>query len=274
MGNAGPQHDGRSGAERPGGGGHGRPADFAARSADFARRFAACHRLLWLITVGIVQDRALADDVVQEAALTALGKLDQFDLTQGDAGFAAWMSQIVRYVALNAARKARGRRADELDADALPAAEGAGGASASADGRDLRLTPRGDLPADQRSFDDRVTNALRAVGETARCCLLLRTIEGLDYAEISRLLQIPEGTAMSHVHRTRLLLRERLADLEPRRGGTGGSAGQAARNGHPHPPATGGGGGSSGDSTAHDRPRRPPASHEQRSEADRGGGTL
>jgi RNA polymerase sigma-70 factor (ECF subfamily) len=55
--------------------------------------------------------------------------------------------------------------------------------------------------------------ALRGVSEVARACLLLRTLEGMPYARISELLQIPEGTAMSHVHRTRQFLRERLADL-------------------------------------------------------------
>jgi DNA-directed RNA polymerase specialized sigma24 family protein len=44
--------------------------------------------------------------------------------------------------------------------------------------------------------------------------LLLRTIEQMEYSEISKVLQIPEGTAMSHVHRARQHLRERLADLE------------------------------------------------------------
>jgi RNA polymerase sigma-70 factor (ECF subfamily) len=58
------------------------------------------------------------------------------------------------------------------------------------------------------------------VGEVARACLLLRTLEGLEYAEISRLLEIPEGTAMSHVHRTRRYLRDRLADVWEERTGS------------------------------------------------------
>src|SRR5690606_15111342 len=78
-----------------------------------------------------------------------------------------------------------------------------------------RLTSRGDLLPEQEWFDDRVMRALKAVGEIPRACLLLRVIEGLEYAEIARLLEIPEGTAMSHVHRTRQLLRERLAGMAP-----------------------------------------------------------
>ena len=46
----------------------------------------------------------------------------------------------------------------------------------------------------------------------ARACLLLRAVQDLDYSELSRLLGIPEGTAMSHVHRARNALRRALAD--------------------------------------------------------------
>ena len=42
----------------------------------------------------------------------------------------------------------------------------------------------------------------------------MRTLDGLSYAEIAALLDVPEGTAMSHVHRTRRLLRERLRNLD------------------------------------------------------------
>ena len=43
----------------------------------------------------------------------------------------------------------------------------------------------------------------------------------LGYAEISRLLQIPEGTAMSHVHRTRQFLRQKLSTATNDQGGKG-----------------------------------------------------
>jgi DNA-directed RNA polymerase specialized sigma24 family protein len=40
--------------------------------------------------------------------------------------------------------------------------------------------------------------------------LLLRTIQKLSYTEIAEIMQIPEGTAMSHVHRSKNELRNRL----------------------------------------------------------------
>ena len=56
-------------------------------------------------------------------------------------------------------------------------------------------------------------SALGHLSEVARACLLLRTVEGLDYGEIGRALGIPEGTAMSHVHRSRMRLRAELVTL-------------------------------------------------------------
>jgi RNA polymerase sigma-70 factor (ECF subfamily) len=70
----------------------------------------------------------------------------------------------------------------------------------------------GGLPQDQKLFDDRLMSALKSIEDIARACLLLRTIEGLDYTEISQLLDIPKGTAMSHVYRTRRALRKMLSD--------------------------------------------------------------
>ncbi len=185
-----------------------RPAEEAPTpglaEAEFATLLSGAYRKLWLIAVGIIGDAALAEDAVQDAAMTALGKRAQF---QPGTNFTAWMSQMVRFVALNQYRKQRKRRAASLES-------GAGDMTAAPDPVE-RATPhisaRGEMPSDQTHFDDRIMNALRGVSDTARACLLLRTIEGLEYADISALLNIPEGTAMSHVHRARQYLRERLS---------------------------------------------------------------
>jgi RNA polymerase sigma-70 factor (ECF subfamily) len=190
--------------------------------ATFAIQFRAAFRTLWTIAAGIVNDPATAEDVVQEAALTALSKLHEFE---PNTNFTAWMAKIVRFIALNQSRRGRRQPAsldpaamdDTLagrasDASSPDAPGGAAGESGFVD-RLGRLNP------DRSPFDDRVMRALASVGEVARACLLLRTIEGLNYDEISQVLEIPPGTAMSHVHRTRMLLRERLADMNPRLGG-------------------------------------------------------
>ena len=183
----------------------------ADQTHDFTALFQSSYRLLWFIASGIVGDRTLAEDVVQEAAIVALGKWDQF---KPGTSFNAWMGQIVRFVALNYARRRQKRRAIGLDQGALENL--ACVADNSPDPGGLSIGLGGELPDDQRHFDDQMMEALGTLSGTARACLLLRTLEGLNYAEIAELLDIPQGTAMSHVHRSRRALRQYLAALETR----------------------------------------------------------
>jgi RNA polymerase sigma-70 factor (ECF subfamily) len=174
------------------------------RARELDAHFRSSFRVLWLIAVGIVGDASLAEDVVQEAALIAINKLDQY---QPGSNFSAWASQIVRNVALNRLRSERRRR--KADASLLsPVGLGQKALAEPANERSRSVL-------DDSEFNRRVLDALLGIGEVPRACLLLRTIEGLSYAEISRLLEIPEGTAMSHVHRTRQAIRSRLATSWP-----------------------------------------------------------
>lgn len=169
--------------------------------AEFAAHFEESFRVLWLVAAGVVRDSSAADDVVQEAAVIAMGKLDDY---QAGTNFRAWMASIVRFVALNMLRrqKSHGVLGQEIAAP-LAAASDSG------------IDSRGALQADQTWFDDRVVAALHELAPLARACLLLRSVEGLSYEELARMLDIPEGTAMSHVHRARTRLREVLAGHEP-----------------------------------------------------------
>lgn len=173
---------------------------------EFARLFDRAARSLWLIAVAIVRDRASADDVVQDAALVAIEKLSQF---RAGSSFHAWMGQIVRHVALNYSRREKRRRAagGAQDASDRPASEPSGPPSG-----ELATAQWGTASADELGFDDQLMRALGELNNAARACLLLRTLGGLEYSEISRLLGIPSGTAMSYVHRSRRYLRQRLTE--------------------------------------------------------------
>ena len=171
----------------------------------FAALFVRSYKKFWLVAAAITGDRTHADDVVQDAALVALGKLDQFVV---GTNFNAWMSEIVRRSALNVARKAQNRSTTPADPTQLDRSNSGSATSSCEDC--LALHSAGELPEHQMDFDDDVMKALRQVSEVARACLLLRIVQHLSYAEIAEILQIPKGTAMSHVHRTKHVLRERL----------------------------------------------------------------
>jgi RNA polymerase sigma-70 factor (ECF subfamily) len=169
----------------------------------FAQRYEESRRTLWYIAAAILGDRTLAHDVVQEAAAIAMTKLSDFDSTTN---FTAWMGQIVRFVALNEAR-GRQRRRTTLASPDLASGVLQGNPHPSSAAGSVGAPVIGDL----EGFDDYVKAALISLDETARTCLVLRIVHGMAYSEISKALSIPEGTAMSHVHRSRLALRDRLS---------------------------------------------------------------
>ncbi len=168
----------------------------------FASRFTACSRTLWCIAAAIVGGPEGAEDVLQEAALIALRKIDQFD---PDTTFSVWMAQIVRYVALNQARRRNRSRVRSVDPGHLDDR-----AAAEDHERRLELSAQGELGPDCEDFDDELLEALHQLDTDARACLLLRVVMDMPYREISQTLGLPEGTAMSHVHRARRALGERL----------------------------------------------------------------
>jgi RNA polymerase sigma-70 factor (ECF subfamily) len=173
--------------------------------ADFAKRFESVSRTLWCIAAAVVGDRSAADDVLQESAMIALGKLNQFD---PDTNFLAWMARIVRFVALNHGRRRQASSAavDPQSLEGMPDRR----AAIPQHVQSHALNGRGELTEDQDTFDDHVLNALSGLEHNARACLLLRVVLDMPYREIARALDMAEGTAMSHVHRARAALRETL----------------------------------------------------------------
>ncbi len=165
------------------------PAQFAAHAQE-------AQRTMWLVAASILNDPHAAHDMVQEATTIALGKLGDFD---PGTSFVAWISQIVRFASLNELRKRAKHR-------------GKGGEDHPPEPAVIRAAPA--------IVDERVSRALDGLDETARACLVLRSVQGLSFAQISAALGIPEGTAMSNVFRARLALRDRLglaAESKPAR---------------------------------------------------------
>jgi len=171
----------------------------------FAALFAEHHRTLWTIAASVQGDRTHAYDVVQEAAMVAITKLNEFDPATS---FPSWMGQIVRYTALNEGRKqqrhrARGTGEETLDVAAFIQGGQTGGHVVALVGSRA-----------EGSADAALARAIASLDEKMRTCLLLRTVQNLPYAAIATTLQMPEGTVMSHVHRAKALLREQLAGHE------------------------------------------------------------
>lgn len=170
---------------------------------DFASELQQIHGRLVLVASAVCGDRSEADDIVQEAAIIAFRK--RADFQQGT-NFAAWMTTIVKGCASNYRRKHTGRRtypADPMTLDKQDSRE----RTEPIPNPTERLAKLSDFQAD---FDDEMFQALNELNEQARCCLLLHVVDKVPYSEIADCLEIPRGTAMSHVHRSKKLIRERI----------------------------------------------------------------
>lgn len=151
------------------------------------------YRSLWLFAVSLCGNRHDADDVTQQACLVAASKLNEF--RQGS-NFRAWMFQIVRLTSMNHVRTRSKWTRQTATSTLLP------GISTPTDEAVVSGT--------SEPFDDECLAALEELAPQAKACLLLKVVEGLSYTEIATALEIAEGTAMSHVHRSKVYLRERL----------------------------------------------------------------
>lgn len=176
------------------------PADTASAGARIAQAITAHRPKLLIIAAAVIGQSDGAEDVLQEAARVALEKASTVDEVNN---LPAWLAQVVRHVALNARRSTK-RRPSPVQGEVLDSRAGDAEPPASPVGLNGQVRPN------QTSFDDRVMAALMELDERARACLMLRVILGLPYKEIAETLGIPEGTAMSHVLRSRRAMAAKL----------------------------------------------------------------
>jgi RNA polymerase sigma factor (sigma-70 family) len=134
----------------------------------------------------LVRDPTLAQDVVQDAVVRALGYFASF--RDGDAR--AWLLRIVRNVAYDALARRRSGQPATMD-DALEVAD-------PADDPEATLARRQQV--------ERLDLALAALPIDLRECLVLRELEGLSYKQIAEVAGVPIGTVMSRLARARAAL--------------------------------------------------------------------
>ncbi len=153
------------------------------------RAYALAYRLL-----GHRED---AEDLVQDAFMTALQRIETFDVTRP---FGPWFFRLLTNRGLNA-RQARFIRQVE------PLAEERAGGQASP----LDLLERTEVR-------ERFRQAADALPEKQRIAVELFDVEGFSSAEIAAALDIPAGTVRWYVHEARRALRTALEPLATDRG--------------------------------------------------------
>lgn len=134
----------------------------------FRRHWSRMHRLAYLVC----HDAAAAEDIAQEAFLSAVRALDRFDRRRP---FAPWLTRIVVNRAIDWTRSRTLRREDFVEA------------------------PAGEQP--RAAVGEDTVAALRRLPADQRAVVVLRHLLGYTPREIGRMLDLPTGTVNSRMRR-------------------------------------------------------------------------
>lgn len=139
----------------------------------------------------IVKDSAEAEDVMQEAFLNAFTKLDDF---KAEATFGSWLKRIVVNKSLSVYQKRK--KLDEVPLDEQL----------------YKLEDEdGIAECDTESFEvQRVLEAINELKENYRISLTLHLIEGYDYEEMTKILDISYANCRTTVSRAKESLRQKF----------------------------------------------------------------
>lgn len=156
-----------------------------------------------------LRNRSDAADVLQSAVLNAYR---DFDLYAEGTNFRAWMFRFVTGEVLNRNR-ATGRRAEvALPVDVAEKPAAAPGGESLLD----RLLEAPEVVLDH--CDEDLSRAILDLPDLQRTIFLLRAIGEFKYAEIAKILEVPVGTVMGLLSRSRDSLRKWLADYAAEQG--------------------------------------------------------
>ncbi len=146
----------------------------------------------------LTRSGADADDLAQETMLKAFRAIDQLSAGSNPK---AWLMTILRNAHVD---RLRARRPSELSLNADFVAE-----------RESETPPGwGDAEQVLASFsDEQIIAALRTLPPEIRWTLLLADVQGMDDVEAAQVLNVPEGTIKSRLHRGRRMLRNSLAKM-------------------------------------------------------------
>lgn len=153
---------------------------------------------VYRVALRLAGDETQAEDLVQETMLKAYRSWHQY---RPGTNVRAWLLTIVRHTFINEYRKRR-RAGTEIDVSQVEAF--------TVFPEVQEVDPEGHF-FDQ-IVDDEVLRAIDALPDEFREALILSDVEGLAYAEIAQVTEVPVGTVKSRLFRARQALQRELYD--------------------------------------------------------------
>jgi len=139
-----------------------------------------------------------AQDASQEVWIRVWRNIESF---RRDSAFSTWLYRITVNTCLSVRRKESRRGEREYSGDEMPFLPEPPGGDADPEAAALGTERREEIQA-----------ALSHVRAEHRAALVLRHMEGLSYAEIAKVLEVPDGTAKGWVSRGRAAMLIALAE--------------------------------------------------------------
>jgi len=152
------------------------------------------HRRIYSMLLGMLGNPHDAEDVTQVAFLTAYRKLAHFERRSS---FYTWLHRIAFNAAIDLQRKKKRSKSHFAG----------GGMDLSTESADPMMETPSSILATKETVSQ-VQLALTRLDTERRNIIVLRDLQGLDYADIASMLDIPIGTVRSRLHRARIELRE------------------------------------------------------------------
>lgn len=160
------------------------------------------YKKIYNLSYRFVGDSEEANDLAQEIFTAAYQNLKKF---RGDAKFSTWLFQIAtnrgknrfKYLKRRGYFASRGQTDGDEERDDLRRAI-----------PDFSTNPETMLAGKQ--IQKIVQDAINDLDADHKEIVILRDIEGLSYEEIAKILNLPEGTTKSRLHRARMVVKEKL----------------------------------------------------------------
>ena len=151
---------------------------------------------------GMVSDHARAEDIAQEAFMSALRGLRG---SAQEISFRPWMYEIAKNASIDHLRRARRGAEVSIDSDDFSPQE-EGRISQSVSGTDAEVARRKELESLQMAFGD--------LPQSQHQILVMRELEGLSYDRIGSRLGLTRGAVESQLFRARRTLRDGFDDID------------------------------------------------------------
>jgi RNA polymerase sigma-70 factor, ECF subfamily len=177
-------------------------AALAAKGREMAFRelLSRYERPVFSLVYRMVRDRALAEDLAQEAFIRAFNAIGTY---KPKFKFSSWIFKIANNHAIDHLRK---RKLDTVSIDGSPHAR-----SPDDEARTRLVVESTDEAPDRyveaRELGSQIEEAIGSLRPEYRTVVLLRHVEGYTYEEIAEIMEVPLGTVKTYLHRARGELR-------------------------------------------------------------------